>query len=67
MLNIFRGSHFWGESTVASQRIATPAQNEIVLEMQMKCFFFIAEFERAAKIRKIAVHRFITTVLVPEL
>ena len=29
-------------------------------------FFFIAEFERAAKIRKIAVYRFLISLLVPE-
>ena len=34
--------------------------------MQMKCFF-IAEFERAAKTRKIAVYRFLISYLVPEL
>ena len=36
-------------------------------KVQMKCFFFIAEFERAAKIRKIAVYRFLISHLVPEL
>ena len=36
-------------------------------KVQMKCFFFIAEFERAAKIRKIAVYRFLISPLVPEL
>ena len=36
-------------------------------KVQMKCFFFIAEFERAAKIRKIAVYRFLISLLVPEL
>ena len=30
-------------------------------------FFFIPEFERAAKIRKIAVYRFLISFLVPEL
>ena len=35
--------------------------------MQMKCVFFIPEFERAAKIRKIAVYRFLISFLVPEL
>ena len=30
-------------------------------------FSFIAEFERAAKIRKIAVYRFLISLLVPEL
>ena len=29
--------------------------------------FFIAEFERAVKIRKIAVYRFLISLLVPEL
>ena len=29
-----------------------------VLKVQMKWFFFIPEFERAIKIRKIAVYRF---------
>ena len=35
-------------------------------KVQMKCFF-IPEFERAAKIRKIAVYRFLISFLVPEL
>ena len=30
-------------------------------------FFFIAEFERAAKIRKIAFYRFLISLLDPEL
>ena len=37
-----------------------------LFKVQMKCFF-IAEFERAAKIRKIAVYRFLISLLVPEL
>ena len=37
------------------------------LNVQMKCFFFIPEFERAARIRKIAVYRFLISLLVPEL
>ena len=37
-----------------------------VLKVQMKCFF-ISEFERAAKIRKIAVDRFLISLLVTEL
>ena len=42
--------------------------NNLRLKVQMKCcFFFIAEFERAAKIRKIAVYRFLISLLVPEL
>ena len=36
------------------------------VKVQMKCFF-IAKFERAAKIRKIAVYRFLISFLVPEL
>ena len=36
-------------------------------KVQMKCFFFIPEFERAAKIRKIAIYRFLISFLVPEL
>ena len=36
------------------------------IKVQMKCFF-IAEFERAAKIRKISVYRFLISLLVPEL
>ena len=39
----------------------------IFIKVQMKCFFFIPEFERAAKIRKIAVYRFLISFLVPEL
>ena len=35
-------------------------------EMTMKCFF-IAEYERATEIRKIAVYRFSISLLVPEL
>ena len=38
----------------------------IIIKVQMKCFF-IAEFDRAAKIRKIAVYRFLMSLLVPEL
>ena len=38
-----------------------------ILKVQMKCFFFIPEFERAAKIRQIAVYRFLISLLVPEL
>ena len=37
------------------------------LKVQMKCFFLFAEFERVAKIRKIAVYRFLISLLVPEL
>ena len=37
------------------------------IKVQMKCFFFVAEFERAAKIRKIAVYRFLITLLAQEL
>ena len=33
----------------------------------MKMCFFIAVFERAAKIRKIAVYRYLIALLVPEL
>ena len=42
-------------------------KNSFFLKVQMKCFFFISEFERAAKIRKIAVYRFLISFLVPEL
>ena len=35
-------------------------------KVQMECFF-IAEFERAAKIRKTAVYRFLISLLVQEL
>ena len=41
--------------------------NSIKHKVHMKCFFFIAEFEIAAKIRKIAVYRFLISLLVPEL
>ena len=37
------------------------------LKVEIKCFFFISEFERAAKIRKIAIYRFLISVPVPEL
>ena len=36
------------------------------VKVQMKCFF-IAEFERAAKFRKVVVYRFLISLLVPEL
>ena len=36
-------------------------------KVQIKCFFFIAQFERAAKIRKIAVYDFLISLLVSEL
>ena len=39
----------------------------IALTSANEMFFFIAEFERAAKIRKIAVYRFLISFLVPEL
>ena len=39
----------------------------VFFKVQMKCFLFIPEFERAAKIRKIAVYRFLISFLVPEL
>ena len=38
-----------------------------MFKVQMKCFFFIAEFERTAKIRKIAVCRFLISLPVPKL
>ena len=37
------------------------------VNVQMKCLSFIAEFEKAAEIRKIAVDRFLMSFLVPEL
>ena len=37
-----------------------------LLKLQMKCFF-IPEFERAAKLRKIAVYRSLISLQVPEL
>ena len=40
--------------------------NNAKFKVQMKCFF-IAEFERAAKIRKNAIYRFLISLLVPEL
>ena len=38
----------------------------VLFKVQMECFF-IAEFERAAKIRKIAVYRFLISLPVPKL
>ena len=38
-----------------------------VATVQMKCLFLIAGFERAAKIRKIAVYSFVISLLGPEL
>ena len=35
--------------------------------VKVQMTFFIAEFERAAKIKKIAVYRFLISLLVPEL
>ena len=40
---------------------------ESLLKVQVECFFFTVEFERAAKIRKIAVYCFLISLLVPEL
>ena len=38
------------------------------LKVQINCcFFLIAEFERAAKVRKIAIYRFLISLLLPEL
>ena len=37
------------------------------VKVQIKWFFFIAEFERATKISKIAVYRCLISLLVPEL
>ena len=38
-----------------------------ILKGQMKWFLVDAEFKRAAKIRKVAVYRFLISLLVPEL
>ena len=40
---------------------------KVFFKEQMKCLFFIAEFERAAKIREIAVYRLLVSLLVPKL
>ena len=37
-----------------------------IIKVQMKCFF-IAKFERAAKIREIAFYHFLIPLLVPKL
>ena len=37
------------------------------IKVQMKCCFFVAEFERAAEMSKIAVYRFLISFIVPEL
>ena len=52
------------DNSKTSQEQIFPCQS---IKVQMKCFFFIPEFERAAKIRKIAVYRFLISFLVPEL
>ena len=39
----------------------------VSIKVQMKFFFIIAEFERAAKIRKIAFYRFLISLSVSEL
>ena len=49
------------------QRYYGFAIRQNVLKVEMKCFFFVPEFERAAKIRKIAVYRFLISLLAPEL
>ena len=41
--------------------------SSVQFKVQIKCYFFIAEFERAEKIRKIAIYRFLISLLVPEL
>ena len=43
-------------------------KNECSLDLSAnEMLFFIAEFGRAAKIRKVAVYRFLTSLLFPEL
>ena len=56
--------HFMG--TLSCNNSVRKNQITMVLKVQIKCFF-IAEFERVAKIRKIAVYRFLISLLVPEL
>ena len=43
------------------------SRKPLTTESTNKMFFFIPEFERTAKIRKIAVYRFLISFLVPEL
>ena len=40
--------------------------NSALFKVQMKCFF-IVEFERAAKVKKIAIDRFLKSLPVPKL
>ena len=42
-----------------------PSADKKLFKVQMKCFF-IADFKRAAKIRKIAIYHFLMSLLVPE-
>ena len=48
-------------------RVVSEIEHLKDVKVQMKCFFFIPEFERAAKIRKIAVYHFLISFPVPEL
>ena len=58
-----------GKAEKQNVETKTNSQQETTenLKVQMKCFSFIAEFERAAKIRKTAVYRFLISLPVPEL
>ena len=47
-------------------RLNTGEFYRIYFKVQNEMFFFIAEFEGAAKIRKIAFYRFLISLLVPE-
>ena len=51
----------------ALSTLQSTCKNQMSFKVQMEVFFLIAEFERAAKIRKIAVYRFLISLLVPEL
>ena len=55
-----------GQNEPPPPRSLTLQKTPWSFKVQMKCFF-IADFERAAKLRKIAVYRFLISLLVPEL
>ena len=61
-LGCFAGFLF---SKLSGQLYVTVVDQEII-KVKTKCFF-IAEFERVAKIRKIAVYRFLIPLTVTEL
>ena len=55
---------FGGQEENVSSKENSPDPRNFINERSL---IFIAEFERAAKIRKVAIYRFLISLLVPEL